>query len=76
LIILWILLAKVFDSSSEKPEVRSEVSKSSQTRSLTVLSLVSYSALFLSSWMIGFLGLISMVFFEIMYEVMDESLRA
>jgi len=66
LIILWILLAKVLDSSRVKPEVRREVSKSSQMRSLTVLSEVSYSAFFLSSWMMGFLGLISIVFLETM----------
>jgi len=76
LIILWILLANVLDSSKEKPEVRREVSKRSQTKSLTVLSLWSTSAFFLSSYMMGWLGLISIVFFETMYPVIEESLRA
>lgn len=38
LIILWILEAKFYGSSREKPEVRMEVSYINQTRSLTVLS--------------------------------------
>jgi hypothetical protein len=66
LIILWILLAKVFDSSRVNPEVRREVSNSSQMRSLTVLSPVSDSAFSLSSYMMGFSGLISIVFLETM----------
>jgi len=61
-IILWILLAKVLLSSRVNPEVRREVSKRSQIRSLTVLSLASYSDFFLSSTMMGCLGLISIVF--------------
>jgi len=34
----WIRVANWLESSSEKPDVSSEVSKSSQMRSLTVLS--------------------------------------
>merc|ERR1712185_214708 len=49
LIILWILLAKYYGSSSENPEVRMEVSYMSQTKSLTVLSDWSISAFLLSS---------------------------
>merc|ERR1712146_662954 len=76
LIMRWMRPAKVAGSSSEKPEVRSEVSKSRWTRSLTVLSPLSAAALALSSFMIECLGLISIVFFDAMYEDIDESRSA
>ena len=66
LIIRWILVAKEEGSSSEKPEASRAVSKSSQTRSRTVLSLLSWSAFFLSSTMMAWSGLISIVFLETM----------
>merc|ERR1712187_815349 len=66
LIIRWIRPANWVGSSKLKPDVSSEVSKSSQIRSLTVLSDLSAAAFFLSSVMIEGLGLTSMVFFETM----------
>ena len=74
--ILWILLAKVFGSSKENPEVKREVSNINQTKSLTVLSLESTSTFFYNSCTMLLFGLISIVFFETMYDVIDESLRA
>merc|ERR1711988_1822292 len=72
----WIRPANCVGSSRLKPEVRSEVSKRSQMRSFTVLSDLSAAAFFLSSVMIECFGLISMVFFETMYEVMELSRKA
>ncbi|GAV59646.1 hypothetical protein CFOL_v3_03177 [Cephalotus follicularis] len=74
--ILWIRLPKVLGSSRLKPEVRSAVSKRRSTRSFTDLSFLSASALFLSSSMIGFSGLISMVFLLDIYPAMLLSLKA
>merc|ERR1712070_745562 len=68
--------AKVAGSSSEKPEVRSDVSKSRWTKSLTVLSPLSAAALALSSFMIECFGLISMVFLEAMYDDIELSRSA
>jgi len=76
LIILWILLAKVLASSRVNPDVNNEVSNNNQIKSLTVLSLWSCSAFFLNSYTIGFYGLISIVCFDTMYDVIDESLKA
>merc|ERR1712070_1182447 len=76
LIMRWMRPAKVAGSSSEKPEVRSDVSKRRCTRSLTVLSPLSAAALALSSFMIECFGLISMVFFEAMYEDIELSRSA
>merc|ERR1711881_737090 len=59
-----------------KPDVRREVSKSNQIRSLTVLSDLSAAAFFLSSDMMECFGLISMVFLETMYDVMELSRKA
>merc|ERR1712100_344303 len=60
----WMRDAKVDGSSSEKPDVKSDVSYRSQMRSLTVLSDWSASALSRSDLTMGFRGLISMVFFD------------
>ncbi|RID45917.1 hypothetical protein BRARA_I02611, partial [Brassica rapa] len=57
--ILWILLPKVFGSSKLNPEVSRAVSKRRSKISFTDLSFLSASALFLSSSMIAFSGLIS-----------------
>merc|ERR1712070_1162351 len=76
LIIRWIRPANWVGSSKLKPEVSNDVSKSNQIKSLTVLSLLSAVAFFFSSVMIECLGLISMVFLETMYEVMELSRRA
>merc|ERR1719222_1482660 len=59
--------AKFSGSSRENPEVSKEVSERSQIRSLTVLSLWSASAFSRRAVLIEFVGLISMVFFDIMY---------
>merc|ERR1712216_858352 len=72
----WMRDAKVDGSSSEKPDVKSDVSESSQMRSLTVLSDWSASALSRSDLTMGFRGLISMVFFDGMWADGDESRRA
>merc|ERR1711879_941014 len=76
LIMRWIRPAKVAGSSSEKPEVSSDVSKSRCTRSLTVLSPLSAAALALSSFMMECFALTSIVFFDAMYEDIDESRSA
>mmetsp|Transcript_33272 Transcript_33272/g.93314 ORF Transcript_33272/g.93314 Transcript_33272/m.93314 type:complete len:233 (-) Transcript_33272:1428-2126(-) len=76
LIMRWMRPPKVLGSSKLKPLVSSAVSKSSRTRSLTVLSLLSASARFLSSPMMALSGLISMVFFDAMYADMLLSRRA
>merc|ERR1712193_93155 len=76
LIIRWMRPANCVGSSRLKPEVSSEVSKRSQIKSFTVLSDLSAAAFFFSSVMIECFGLISMVFFETMYEVMELSRKA
>merc|ERR1711997_1071118 len=76
LIIRWMRPANCVGSSRLKPEVSKEVSKSNQIRSLTVLSDLSAEAFFFNSVMMECLGLISMVFLETMYEVMELSRRA
>merc|ERR1719517_360464 len=63
-------------SSKLKPEVSKDVSKSSQIKSLTVLSDLSAAAFFFSSLMIECFGFTSMVFLETIYEVMELSLSA
>merc|ERR1712178_407647 len=72
----WIRAANRVGSSRLKPDVSREVSKSNQIRSFTVLSDLSAAAFFFSSVMIECLGLISLVFFETMYEVIELSRRA
>ena len=57
-------MANTVGSSSEKPEVRSEVSYNNQIKSLTVLSLLSVSDLSRRAEMMEWVGLISIVFFE------------
>mmetsp|Transcript_35098 Transcript_35098/g.87796 ORF Transcript_35098/g.87796 Transcript_35098/m.87796 type:complete len:210 (+) Transcript_35098:388-1017(+) len=76
LIMRWMRPPKVLGSSSEKPEVSSAVSKSSNTRSFTVLSDLSASARLRSSCMMMLSELISSVFFDAMYPDMDESRSA
>merc|ERR1712050_459027 len=76
LIIRWIRPANWVGSSKLKPDVSRDVSNRSQMRSFTVLSDLSAAAFFLSSAMIECLGLISIVFFETMYDVMELSRRA
>merc|ERR1719321_1694588 len=68
--------ANCVGSSRLKPDVSKEVSKSSQIKSLTVLSDLSAVALFFSSVMMECFGLISMVFFDTMYDVIELSRRA
>merc|ERR1711957_808897 len=76
LIMRWMRPANCVGSSKLKPEVNKDVSKSNQIRSFTVLSDLSAAAFFLSSVMMECLGLISMVFLETMYEVMELSRKA
>merc|ERR1712193_146550 len=76
LIMRWIRPANCVGSSSVNPEVSSEVSKSSQIKSFTVLSDLSAAAFFFNSVMMECFGLISMVFFDTMYDVMELSRRA
>merc|ERR1719238_1803939 len=66
LIIRWMRPANCVGSSKLKPEVSNDVSKSSQIRSLTVLSDLSAAAFFLSSDMIECFGLTSIVFLDTM----------
>merc|ERR1711879_479378 len=66
LIMRWIRPAKVAGSSSEKPEVSSDVSKRRWTRSFTVLSPLSAADLSLSSFMIECLAFTSIVFLDAM----------
>merc|ERR1712086_575218 len=73
LIMRWMRPANCVGSSRLKPEVSKDVSKRSQMRSLTVLSDLSAAAFFFNSDMMECLGLISMVFFDTMYEVMELS---
>merc|ERR1740138_1309760 len=63
-------------SSRLKPDVRSEVSKSNQIRSFTVLSDLSAAAFFFNSDMMECFGFTSMVFLDTMYEVMELSRKA
>merc|ERR1711865_1151870 len=76
LIIRWMRPANCVGSSKEKPDVSREVSKSNQIRSFTVLSDLSAAAFLRNSVMIECLGLISMVFFDTMYDVIELSLKA
>merc|ERR1711865_953053 len=72
----WMRPANCVGSSRLKPDVSKDVSKSNQIKSLTVLSLLSAVAFFFNSVMMECLGLISMVFLETMYEVMELSRKA
>ena len=74
--ILWILFPKELGSSRLNPEVRREVSKSERTTFFTDLSFLSISVLFLSSSMMGFSGLISIVLLLDMQPAVLESLSA
>merc|ERR1712064_202569 len=76
LIIRWMRPANCVGSSRLKPDVSSEVSKSNQMRSFTVLSDLSAAAFFFSSLMMECFGFTSMVFFDTMYDVMELSLKA
>merc|ERR1719488_340059 len=76
LIIRWIRPANWVGSSRLKPEGSRDVSKSSQIRSLTVLSDLSAAAFFFSSDMMECFGFTSMVFLDTMYDVMLLSRRA
>merc|ERR1712159_91489 len=76
LIIRWMRPANCVGSSREKPDVSREVSKSNQIKSFTVLSDLSAAAFFLNSVMIECLGLISIVFFDTMYDVIELSRKA
>eukprot|EP00438_Fugacium_kawagutii_P011589 Skav217336 [mRNA] locus=scaffold1410:29165:29380:- [translate_table: standard] len=66
LIMRWMRPANWVGSSKLKPEVRSEVSKSSQIKSFTVLSDLSAAAFFFSSTMMECFGFTSIVFLETM----------
>merc|ERR1712232_1286009 len=68
--------ANCVGSSGLKPEGRREGSNSNQIKSFTVLSDLSAAAFFFNSVMMLCFGLISMVFFETMYDVMELSRRA
>merc|ERR1711883_19552 len=76
LIMRWMRPANCVGSSNEKPDVSSDVSNRSQIKSFTVLSDLSADAFFFNSVMMECLGLISIVFFETMYEVMELSRKA
>merc|ERR1719480_607061 len=76
LIMRWIRPANCVGSSRLNPDVSSEVSKSSQMRSFTVLSDLSAAAFFFSSVMMECFGFTSMVFFDTMYDVMELSRNA
>merc|ERR1711862_268689 len=76
LIIRWIRPANWVGSSKLKPEVKREVSKRSQIKSLTVLSDLSAAAFLRNSVMMECFGFTSMVFFDTMYDVMELSLKA
>merc|ERR1712176_1180026 len=73
LIMRWMRPANCVGSSKLKPDVSSEVSKSSQIKSFTVLSDLSAAAFFFNSDMMECFGLTSMVFFDTMYDVMELS---
>merc|ERR1712050_404270 len=72
----WMRPANCVGSSKLKPDVSSEVSKSSQMRSFTVLSDLSAAAFFFNSLVMECFGLTSMVFFDTMYDVMELSRKA
>merc|ERR1719272_1609258 len=72
----WIRPANCVGSSRLKPEVSKDVSKSNQIKSFTVLSDLSADAFFFSSVMIECFGLISIVFFDTMYDVIELSRKA
>merc|ERR1712039_918108 len=76
LIMRWMRPANWVGSSRLKPEVSREVSNRSQIKSFTVLSDLSAAAFFFSSVMMECFGLISIVFFDTMYEVMELSRKA
>merc|ERR1712151_760879 len=76
LIMRWMRPANCVGSSRLKPEVSNDVSKRSQIRSFTVLSDLSAAAFFFSSVMIECFGLISIVFLETMYDVIELSRKA
>merc|ERR1712066_410617 len=76
LIMRWMRPANWVGSSRLKPEVRRDVSKRSQMRSLTVLSDLSAAAFFFNSVMMECLGFTSMVFLLTMYDVMELSRKA
>merc|ERR1719488_445987 len=68
--------ANCVGSSRLKPDVRREVSNNNQIKSLTVLSDLSAAAFFFSSVIIECLGLISIVFLDTMYDVIELSRKA
>merc|ERR1719499_1935385 len=76
LIMRWMRPANCVGSSRLNPEVRSDVSKRSQIRSLTVLSDLSAAAFFFSPLMMECLGFTSIVFLETIYDVMELSRSA
>merc|ERR1711920_52821 len=76
LIIRWMRPANCVGSSKLNPEVSNEVSNNNHIKSLTVLSDLSAAAFFFSSDMIECLGLISIVFLDTMYEVIELSRNA
>merc|ERR1712072_82830 len=72
----WMRPANCVGSSSENPEVSSDVSNNNQIKSFTVLSDLSADAFFFNSDMIEWFGFTSMVFFDTMYELIELSRRA
>merc|ERR1711988_1652573 len=76
LIMRWMRPANCVGSSRLKPDVRSEVSKSNQIKSFTVLSDLSAAAFFFSSVMMLCFGFTSIVFLDTMYDVMELSRSA
>merc|ERR1711981_1484058 len=76
LIMRWMRPANCVGSSRLKPDVSKEVSKSSQIKSFTVLSDLSAAAFFRNSVMMECFGLISIVFLETMYDVIELSRKA
>merc|ERR1712066_688203 len=72
----WMRPANCVGSSRLKPDVSNDVSKNSQMRPFTVLSDLSAAAFFFNSVMMECFGLISIVFLETMYEVMELSRNA
>merc|ERR1712086_1121478 len=76
LIMRWMRPANCVGSSRLNPEVSRAVSNRSQIKSFTVLSDLSADAFFFNSVMMECFGLISMVFLDTMYEVMELSRKA
>merc|ERR1719265_985001 len=72
----WILFAKTTGSDKLKPDVSNEVSYNSQIKSFTVLSLLSASAFLTNASTIGWVGLTSIVFLELMYVELELSRKA